>query len=165
MYENSNHSTSPAVGSSNSRGRASSRENGRDLKCSSPFVLGQPSNTAMLHARCHSHSYKFTLNFKYLRAVSDLLISFLHTCMYYVAIDRSDHASCDLTTPTSRNTVSLPTDEVNLLPMHGSSHVHVHQLSLHTHTALCRNRCDQYRQWQQQTMEQLALTNGKNLQR
>ena len=27
---------------------------------------------------------------------------------------------------------------------------------------LCRNRCDQYRQWQHQTMEQLVLTNGKN---
>ena len=30
---------------------------------------------------------------------------------------------------------------------------------------LCQNRCDQYRQWQHQTMEQLALTNGKNLRR
>ena len=30
---------------------------------------------------------------------------------------------------------------------------------------LCRNRCDQYRQWQQQTMEQLALTKVKNLRR
>ena len=30
---------------------------------------------------------------------------------------------------------------------------------------LCRNRCDQYRQWQHQTMEQLALPNVKNLQR
>jgi len=30
---------------------------------------------------------------------------------------------------------------------------------------LCWNRCDQYRQWQHQTMEQLALPNGKNLRR
>ena len=30
---------------------------------------------------------------------------------------------------------------------------------------LCRNRCDQYRQWQHQTMEQLALSNVKNLRR
>ena len=30
---------------------------------------------------------------------------------------------------------------------------------------LCRNRCDQYRQWQHQTTEQLALSNVKNLRR
>ena len=30
---------------------------------------------------------------------------------------------------------------------------------------LCRNRCDQYRQWQHSTLEQLALTNVNNLRR
>ena len=73
-----------------------------------------------------------TGNYNYVQAISE--ISFLHTCINYVAIgvslvDRSDHASCDNTTPTACNTVSLATDGVDLLPMHGSSHVHVHQPS------------------------------------
>ena len=68
----------------------------------------------------------------------------IRTCKNYAAIgvsliDRSDHASCDFTTPTAmtRATVSLPTDGVDLLPMNGSSCVHVHQPSpprTHTHT-------------------------------
>ena len=40
---------------------------------------------------------------------------------------RTTTASCNLTPPIACNSVSLPTDGVNLLPMNGSSRVHVLQ--------------------------------------
>ena len=65
MYENSNHSTSLAVGSSNSPRRAPTRENGCDLKCFLSFVQGQPpvpSNAAM---------YRRLLNLRNVKAYSE----------------------------------------------------------------------------------------------